>query len=179
MKKFLESSWTIGIATTLLGFILTVSYDLIKEKQVFTTIGKFFSILWGWIITFLTFDLKVWWVLLGIAVIFFALYTIVKIIEKKELLKPEFTDYTQDKFRIWKWSWEWKFNKMKNVWQIVNLQAHCPKCDTPMINKGFGIFQCPRCAYNPESYDHEEPYEVEKVISDNLYRQKNKGEIQS
>lgn len=70
MKKFLKSPWTIGISTTLLGFILTVGYDLIKGKQVFTTIGKFFSMLWSWIITFLTLDLKVWWVLLGIAVLF-------------------------------------------------------------------------------------------------------------
>ena len=60
MKKFLKSPWTIGISTTLLGFILTVGYDLIKGKQVFTTIGKFFSLLWSWIITFLTLDLKVW-----------------------------------------------------------------------------------------------------------------------
>lgn len=42
MKKFLKSPWTIGISTTLLGFILTVGYDLIKGKQVFTTIWKFF-----------------------------------------------------------------------------------------------------------------------------------------
>lgn len=100
MKKFLKSPWTIGISTTLLGFILTVGYDLIKGKQVFTTIGKFFSMLWSWIITFLTLDLKVWWVLLGIAVLFFVLYAVAKISEPKEQVKPAFTDYTQDRFRL-------------------------------------------------------------------------------
>lgn len=132
MKKFLKSPWTIGISTTLLGFILTVGYDLIKGKQVFTTIGKFFSMLWSWIITFLTLDLKVWWVLLGIAVLFFVLYAVAKISEPKEQVKPAFTNYTQDRFRLWKWSWNWEWSSYHKQWHVANLHAHCPQCDTPM-----------------------------------------------
>lgn len=173
MKKFLKSPWTIGISTTLLGFILTVGYDLIKGKQVFTTIGKFFSVLWGWIIAFLTFDLQVWLVLVGIAVIFCALYVVVKISDNKEQVKPNFTNYTQDHFRLWKWSWSWEWSSYYKKWRVANLQAHCPKCDTPMSHDSYeDIFQCPRCSFRAEYDNHEKSYEVEAVIIDNLNRQK-------
>ena len=173
MKKFLKSPWTISVTTTLLGFFLTVGYDLIKGKQVFTTIGKFFSMLWGWIISFLTFDLKVWWVLLGIAVLFFALYVVVKIGEQKEQAKPDFTNYTQDHFRLWKWSWSWEWSSYHKRWHVANLHAHCPKCDTPMSHDQYeDIFQCPRCRFHAEYDNHEKSYEVEAVIIDNLNRKK-------
>lgn len=38
MKKFLKSQWTIRIGTTLFGFILTVVYDVVKQKDIFSTI---------------------------------------------------------------------------------------------------------------------------------------------
>lgn len=173
MKKFLKSPWTIGISTTLLGFILTIGYDLIKGKQVFTTIGKFFSMLWRWIITFLTLDLKVWWVLLGIAVLFFVLYAVAKISEPKEQVKPAFTNYTQDRFRLWKWSWNWEWSSYHKQWHVANLHAHCPQCDTPMNHDQYeDVFQCPRCHFRAEYDNHEKSYEVETVIIDNLNRQK-------
>lgn len=173
MKKFLKSPWTIGISTTLLGFILTVVYDLIRDKQIFTTVGKYFSTLWGLIIVFLTLDLKLWWVLLGISVLFFALYIIVKIYEQKEEIKPDFTNYTQDHFRLWNWSWNWEWNSYGKKWYITNLHAHCPKCDTPMHHDNHeDIFQCPRCRFRAEYGNHEKSYEVEAVILDNINKQK-------
>lgn len=179
MKKLLKSSWTIGIATTLLGFLLTVGYDLIKEKQVFTTIGMIFSTLWSWIIAFMTFDLKVWWVLLGIATIFAALFVMAKISEQKEKTQPDFTSYTRDHFRTWKWSWEWAFSKYEQKWHVSKLKAHCPKCDTPMLSDRDGdVFQCPRCRFYASYDEHEKPYEVEAIIIDNLKRKIDVGGAQ-
>lgn len=181
MKKFLKSPWTIGITTTLLGFLLTIGYDLLKGKQVFTTIALFFSTLWGWIVAFLTFELKVWWVILGFAVLIIVLFVVLRLNKLKDETKPDFINYTSDHFRLWKWSWTWEWSNQHKKWHVANLQAHCPKCDTPMIAYGFGqdVFQCPRCAYRSEAYNHEQSHEVERVIFDNLERQRKNGEMQT
>lgn len=73
MKKFLKSPWTISIASALLSFLLTVIYDLIKGKQILSTVGSILAVIWNAVVTFLTFNLKVWWVIVGIVVILFVL----------------------------------------------------------------------------------------------------------
>ena len=180
MKRFLKSPWIISIASTLLGFILTVVYDLIKEQQILTTVGNIFSTLWNWIIDVLTFKLKVWWVLLGIASLLTFLFIMYKISELKEPTRPEYTNYTQDHFRTWKWSWKWEWNNYEKEWNIVRLQAHCPKCNTPMTPGLYeDYYQCPRCHYQSVYDNHDKSYEVKVVIIDNISRHSEMHKIEA
>ena len=98
MKKLLKSPWTISIASALLSFLLTVLYDLIKGKQILSTVGSILTVIWNAVVTFLTFNLKVWWVIVGIAVILFVIYVIASVSNKNGVLKPDFTSYTEDRF---------------------------------------------------------------------------------
>ncbi len=180
MKKVLRSSWTIGVATTLLGFLLTVGYDLLKGKHIFTTIALFCSTLWSWMISFLNFELKVWWILIALAVLAAVLFLVSKLGGAKEETKPDFTSYQSDKFRLWRWSWDWTFDTYEHKWHVKDLKAHCPQCDTPMISDRYeDVFQCPRCRFRAGYDNHEKSYEVEAVIIDNLDRKKSKGGVQN
>lgn len=171
MKKFFKSPWTIGIGTTLLGFSLTVIYDLVKGKQLLATMCNMFDILKSWLIIFLNFELKVWWVLTGVAIIIIILLIISFSSDNSNNINPDFTAYTTDHFRLWRWSWRWEFNVLQKKWQIINLQAHCPQCDTPMISSwDEDYFRCPRCRFSSKYDDHEKSYEVEAIIIDNLNR---------
>ena len=91
MKKFFKSPWVIGIGTTVVGgVILSIVLDLIKEVSILSTLGTVIKTVWRWIISFLTFELKVWWVLLGIVVIIIVLLVISKAVDSKEETLPEF-----------------------------------------------------------------------------------------
>jgi Ca2+/Na+ antiporter len=173
MKKWLKSPWCISIYTALFSFLLTVIYDLIKGKQILSTIGLIFVTMWNWILTILNFKLKVWWIISGILLMLFVLYFIFKLSELREEAKPEFTNYREDHFTHWKWVWDWEKKSYENTWHVVNLTAHCPKCDTPMIDftKFSGTtYKCPRCSYITSDYECDYAYEIEQVIIDNVNR---------
>lgn len=172
MKKFLKSPWTISITTAILSPFLTVIYDVVKEKPFLSTLKAILLALRNGFITFLNYELKVWWILLGITALLL-LFIIIKIANDKDD-KPDFMDYTEDYFGIWKWSWEWHYNTLKAAWCTSDLKAHCPKCDTPMFHdRDEYFFQCPRCGFeSPEKDGHKKSYEVDALIIDNLNRKR-------
>jgi len=171
MNKFFKSPWTISIGSTIIGFLLTIGYDAIKGKQIFSTIGTILATICKWIHTFLTFNLKLWWILLGIVVLFIILFFISKIIEKRNF-EPEYINYTEDNFGSLKWTWYWEYDKTIKKWHISKLEPHCPECDTPMFSNGLAYigydYKCPRCHHISQIYTQE--HEIEKVIFDNLHR---------
>ena len=179
MKKFFKSPWVIGIGTTVVGgVILSIVLDLIKEVSILSTLGTVIKTVWGWIISFLTFELKVWWVLLGIVVIIIVLLVISKVADSKEETLPKFLSYKEDKFDSWKWTWDWGFNRYDYKWHIKDLKAHCPKCDTPMFHDAHDTnFQCPRCSYKTDyRTKFKRRREVEAIIIDNLNRREENEE---
>lgn len=175
-KKWLQSPWGIGIGTALFSFTLSVCYDILREKPILTTVCSFFVSLYKGILAVLNFNLKVWWVLLGVVVLFVSIYFLFAVKQKNETIKPKFVDYKEDDFRIWRWTWDWKWSNREGVWHVVQLTAHCPKCDTPMVDLSSYIhgvrFHCPRCNFNAEDNECEQDYEVEQVIFDNIERRK-------
>ena len=177
MKKFWKSPWTISIVSAIVGSIVTFVIDAIKDVPILFTLWTVIKTVWGWIITFLTFDLKVWWVLLGLGAIILVLIIIAKISKSKEGEPPAFLAYKKDKIGDWDWSWSWDFWITENKWHIKDLKAHCPKCDTPMFHDNWDTkFQCPRCNYETNySTKFKRRSEVEAIIIDNVHRQyKNK-----
>lgn len=173
MKKFWKSPWAIALVPVFLGTILTAIYDAIKDKPILSTLWGWIKAIWGWIVAFLNFELKIWWILLGIAGIIAVLFFIAKLSSEKETNLPSFTSYKEDSFGGWKWSWDWRLNSYDRKWHIDNLRAHCPKCNTPMFHDiSDANFQCPRCDFHTDySIKHKTRSEVEAIIIDNLDRQ--------
>lgn len=179
MKKFLKSPYTISI---LGGLIVLIVWSLISDymsgDKLLTIFSTILTSVYGAIIAFLTFNIKVWWLLLGVSCII--IITLIIANRKPQVqTKLEFTNYTHDRFRTWKWSWNWKFSDYKRGWHVSDLRAHCPKCDTPMFHDQYeDVFQCPRCHFQSQYDNHEKSHEVEAVIIDNLDR-KTAKEVES
>lgn len=181
MKKFLKSPLGITIITAFLTPVATLIVDAITKKTFFTTLFSVVKCIWSWLITFLTFELKVWWVLLGAGVVIGILIIISKLYDAKHKdSDPEFVSYKEDNFGGWKWSWDWYFNKYDMKWHIDDdsVVAHCPKCDTPMFHDRHDTaFNCPRCQFETDyKSKHKTRKEVMVLIIDNVKRRNsNKG----
>ena len=177
MKKFLKSPWTISLSTALFSFLLTIAYDLLKGKELLSTIKTIFHVVLNGISAFFNFQLKVWWILLGLGIIVIAIILIIYITDnilpqKPTLDKPKFTQYTEDYFGSWRWTWEWRFSSSSGMWNIQYLVAYCPKCDTQMIlDYREEEYSCPRCGFSSLLQNgHKKRYEVEALILDNVRR---------
>lgn len=169
-----KSPWTISIVSVLLGSLLTIGYDVLKDKPVLSTIGSIIIWFVKLLIAILTFKIAVWCILVAIAVILITLFIISKKQDNRDDL-PFFYDYNEDAFRYWRWTWEWKFNSYKQGWEINKLRAHCPKCDTSLHDNSsiMGLsFSCPRCGTTFDKGNCDDPDNVESIIIDNVDRKK-------
>lgn len=174
MKKWIKSPWGISIGTAIFSLLLTMGYDYSKEKPVLTTIWKVIVWIWDLLLTILNFNLKVWWLILAVGLFILILYIIDKL-KKEETFKPDFYSYREGKFKEWKWTWGWNWSQSKNAWIISDMKAHCPNCDTPMIEHSsvYGLsFDCPRCDFRASDNQCEEPYKIERIIFDNIDRKR-------
>lgn len=146
MKKFLYNPWTIGIGTTLLAFFLPIVLDLIKGLQILTTTKEILSFLFNIILTFFNFEIKVWWLLIAVAVLALALYIAVKIADVKADSQPAFFRYTKDTIQGWCWEWNWQKNSF-GEYDVYNLHPICTHCGTPLIQSDpfYGRIKCLRC----------------------------------
>lgn len=170
IKKFFLNPWTVGIGVAIFSFILTIIGDVVKGEKLLSTFIAIVTWLWNAILSFLTFDLKVWWVLLGVIALFFFLWIYSKISDLKESVntEPKFVQYTQDYLLGFKWEWTWEkdcFDK----YSIENLQPICTDCDTPLRYDltGYYRLKCLRCN---KSYSGNVPQEddVKTLIYDNV-----------
>lgn len=173
-EKWYKSPWTISISTAVFSFLITLGYDLIKEIPILTTTLRLIK--WGWdlVLEILNFNIKIWWLLILIAVVILIFYLINKL-RNKVSTKPDFYNYREDILKNWKWSWGWEFQSYKNSWKLSNLKAHCPECNTPMIdssNDYFKMFDCPRCDFGARDSDCEIPHKIERIIIDNIRRKR-------
>ena len=178
MRKFLKSPLGITIIAAFLTPVATLIVDAITKKTFFTTLLSVVKCIWSWLITFLTFELKVWWVLLGAGVVIGILIIISKLYDAKHKdSDPEFVSYKEDNFGGWKWSWRWCFNKIDKTWDIEDnsIIAHCPNCETPMMHDHYETsFECPRCQFKTDySRKHKTSHEVKVLIIDNVKRRNN------
>ena len=167
-EHWLKSSWTMSIASVILSFLLTIANDYFKSRPILYTIKSILTTLGKIILIVLKFDIKVWFLILAV----FVFYLINKL-RKKNLIKPDFYNYREEKFKRWKWSWKWEINYNKSGWFITDLKAHCPNCDTPMIEhtSKYGLnFDCPRCDFIANDGQCDEPHKIERIILDNVQR---------
>lgn len=173
-EHWTKSAWTISIGTAIFSLFLTMVYDYSKEKPILSTVWSFLKWIANLIWSVLNFDLKVWWIVVAVFVFILTLVIIDKF-KRKETFKPDFYNYREDKFKNWRWSWDWNWNRNKNAWIISEMKAHCPHCDTPLIdhsNSYILSFDCPRCEFNAIDRQCDEQYKIERIILDNIDRQR-------
>ena len=151
MGKFLKSPWTISIVSTILGSVLTIIYDVFKGKKILSTLFNVLSSIWKLIINFFNFELKLWWVLLGVVLLIFILWIIIKVKEFVE--EPEFLKYTKDTIQGWDWEWTWRKN-YEGKYVVDNLHPICEYCGTPLAAKHDyeSSLYCVRCGYSRPGY---------------------------
>lgn len=174
---WIKSPWTISIATAIFSLLLAMVYDYSKELPILTTVWGIIKWIGNIILTILNFELKVWWIIVVVILFVFIIYLIDKF-NKEDTFKPDFYTYREEKFKRWKWTWGWQWNNKKNAWTISDLKAHCPNCDTPMLEHSnfYGLsFDCPRCDFKASDGLCDEPYKIERIIHDNIDRQRNEN----
>ena len=152
MRKFLKSPWTISVVSTLLGFLLTIIYDVFKGKKVLSTLLNILKVVWKFIINLLNFQIKLWWLLLGLAFLIFILWIVIKIKEFGEE-GPEFLNYTKDTIQGWDWEWTWRKN-YEGKYVVDDLHPVCESCGTPLAAKHDyqSSLYCVRCGRSRHSH---------------------------
>lgn len=143
IKNWLKSPLGAGIATTVLAFILSVIYDLLKNEPVLTLVSQILQNVLNFILFILNFQLSVWLILLVVAAIIFVIYILYKIDERKEPPLPPFIDYTSDTLMDIKWRWRWE-RMSDGKYDITNLQPMCRYCDSPLY-EDYSKIKCIRC----------------------------------
>lgn len=89
MKKFLKNPWTLGIGTTVIGgVLLSFVMDWINKVDWLSTLKAVLQFVGNTIVAFLNFELKVWWVLVVLVLLFAALLIYVKILDAKQKIHP-------------------------------------------------------------------------------------------
>jgi hypothetical protein len=173
MKAANRNAWLIAIVSSVIGALLTIGYDYSKSNPLLTITG-FFKYLIHLVSALLLYDIKVWWLLLALIIVVVFVFMI-NVISKESSQLPEFLNYTEDILKKWKWSWKWEFGNQG--WTIQKLTAHCPSCDTKLIEHKtyYGPnFECPRCRFHADEKNCEMPYQIESLICDNIERNKKK-----
>lgn len=170
-ESWWNSGWGISIGTAVFSLLLTIVYDYAKSNPILSTISSILVRIWEWLILVLNFNIKLWWLLAAILII--VLVILYLIAASKETDLPSFLEYKEEKFANWKWSWSWSLNARSGKWNISELVAHCPKCDTHLVQDSSFYrlyFNCPRCGFTPNEYSTDDPKNVEAVKVDNIRR---------
>ena len=170
MKKFAKNPWVIGTGTTVIGgVLLSFVLDWIKGVNLLSTLKSVIKFVVKAIVAFLNFDLKLWWVLIAIALIVVVFIIIAKILEAKDKSNPvSFLHYTKD--TVLGYSWEWDYRKTHDgKFTISGLHPVCSKCGMCLKQGGsFGMqMQCLRCN---TSQDWKDDYleDAQMLIEDNI-----------
>lgn len=170
MKKFFKNPWTLGIGTTVIGGIaLSFILDWIKGVDWLSTLKTVVNVIINAIVSFLNFELKVWWILIAVALIVLALVFIAKYYdEKSKNEKPSFLSYTKDS--VLGYTWEWEYSKgYDGKYSIKNLHPVCPECGMILKQEGpYGYrLECLRCN-KTFSFQSSSRTDAQMLIEDNI-----------
>lgn len=171
-KKILSNPWTIAIGSGLVLSLISIVVDYVDKKKVFTTYVAVVKGIWKLLISFLIYDLKAWWVLIGVAVVVFGLYLYSRYLDIKETAQsePPFFKYTNDFLLGYKWEWIWE-KHYDGKYDAENIHPVCDKCSTPLIVNCYSYekAKCIRCGKTYHK-DFPEIEHVKLLIRDNAKR---------
>lgn len=112
MKKWAKNPWVLGIGTTVIGgVLLSLLLDWIQGIDWLSTFKNVMRFIFNGVVSFLNFEIKVWWLLIAIAIIVVGLFVVAKISgSQSNNIPPTFLQYTKD--YMLGYSWEWTYSKM-------------------------------------------------------------------
>ena len=170
MKKFLKNPWVLAIGSTVIGgILLSFVMDWINKVDLLSTLKAALQFMGNAILAFLNFELKVWWVLLALALLFVALLIYSKILDAKQQDTPiPFLTYTKDS--MLGYTWEWDYQKTYDgKYTISNLHPVCTKCGMRLRQGGsYGLqMKCVRCNTNKD-WKSDYLTEATLLIEDNI-----------
>ena len=149
MKKFLKNPWVLTIGSTVIGgVLLSFVMDWINKVDWLSTLKVVLRFIGNAIVAFLNFELKVWWLLVALALLFVALLIYIKILDTKQKNAPiPFLSYTKDS--VLGYSWEWEYRKTSDGrYTINNLHPVCSRCGM-ILRQGHTVYgmemKCLRC----------------------------------
>lgn len=98
VKNFLMNPWTVGVGTGLIVLLVTIVVDWISNEKIFNTLSKAVVAVWKGILISLNFELKIWWILVGLAFIVLSVFILYRITATRQQKQPAppFLDYTSD-----------------------------------------------------------------------------------
>ncbi len=171
MKKFVKNPWVLGIGTTVIGgVLLSFVLDWIKDVEWLSTLKDVVDFVVDVIVVFLNFELKVWWVLVAVALIVVALIIISKVLDTKEKsVSIPFLNYTKDS--VLGFTWEWEYRKTYDgKYTITNLHPVCSKCGMVLKqdHTAYGVeMKCLRCN-TTEKWKGDYLTDAQMLIEDNI-----------
>ena len=184
-EHWAKSGWAISLGTAVFSLLLTMGYDFLKQIPILTTLGVGIKWIKNVVWNILNFNIKVWWISVTLILLIAIIYAINKLLShnnnKTQSDKPDFYAYKEDKLKNWRWSWNWRFSLKQNNWTIADLKAHCPNCDTSMIEINDSYFRlsfsCPRCNFKSDEYLSEDPHKISMLIIDNIDRRRKSNNL--
>lgn len=144
MKKSVK--WFFGIAgSLLLGVFSSFIYDAVKSYPFAKTLDGWWTAVKSAMIDATHAEVRIWIVLLVVVALAGLWWLISKSTSALKISEPDYLNYVQEKFDSYLWKWNWE--KIDGYWDIINLSAYCPICETPLTYaNSFGIqyLTCPR-----------------------------------
>ena len=170
MEKFIKNPWVLGIGTTVIGgVLLSFVMDWINKVDWLSTLKVALKFIGNAVVSFLNFELKVWWVLVILVLFFTALLIYAKILDIKQKDAPiSFLSYKKD-FMLG-YDWEWEYQKTYDgKYTISNLHPVCDKCGMRLKRSGiYGLgMECLRCN-TTKKWEERYLTDAQLLIEDNI-----------
>lgn len=170
MKKFLKNPWFFTIGTTVIGgVLLTLVNDWIKKVDWLSTLKAVVNFIVNAVVAFLNFELKVWWVLVAVAILVAFLIIYVIILDTKPTSNPTpFLSYRKDSVLGYTWEWDYK-QTYDGKYTICNLHPICSKCGMRLKQGGpYGLdMECLRCR-TTQKWEDDYLIDAQMLIEDNI-----------
>lgn len=163
-----KSPWIIALGAAVAGSLVSFILDISKDKPIFSTIWSWLVWIWNIIVTFLNLNIRVWWLILGLFLIFIILWIISNINRESIKTRTNFLNYKEDTLKKWKWGWGWEYDQFKKKWYVLDMHPYCPQCSTRLMEPSlYSPYKCPRCNFSASHYS-EYKDEIEHLILDNI-----------
>lgn len=172
-RKFFMHPWIVSVGSGLVVLLITIIVDVITAEKIFSTFKKVLFAIWTGFVSVLNFEIKMWWLFIGVGLLFIGLKLWAKYLDTKPSVpdRPQFTEYTHDTILGFKWKWFWEKDYL-GKYRIENLHPICSNCDTPLVDSltGYGgRYTCLRCN-NGTNRPIPDYSNVKIMIADNVRR---------
>ena len=172
MKRLLKHPVIVAIIPVILSFILTVLYDMAKNRQLLSTAKNILSFIINCVTSFLQFNIKVWWIVAAMIIIIGILFILFKIGNAKNYKQsnPLWIQYRKDSINGWNWEWKWRRDSFGRYY-VDDLHPVCNYCGSPLVygDDFCDYLKCVRCNRRFQrgipQIDH-----IKMLISDNVQR---------